>query len=153
MIIISCSGHKRSIQVEIILENDANLLSPFVEGRPGHLSHIAASRKGGHGAKRPPPMDHPDQKPRCTAGVPQRHIYHCFARRRAYISATSLYTPIAPQLLSGKRTVFVLLRCTRWDGVTVYSSNLCDLKLVPAKRRCLVPLICIHREPLGRTNA
>ena len=38
---------------------------------------------------------------------------HCFARRGAYVSATSQYTPLAPQFLSGKRTAFVLRRCIR----------------------------------------
>jgi hypothetical protein len=58
-------------------------------------------------------MDHPDRKPRYTAGLRQHARLHCFARTGAYVSATSQYTPIAPQFLFGKRTIFVLRRCTR----------------------------------------
>jgi hypothetical protein len=84
------------------------------------------------------------------------------------------YTPIAPQFLSGKRTVFVLRRCTRplpsvnpgvvmvaakraacTDGVrTPYgqSGTLRGLRLVPSKWSCLVPPTSPHHPCQGATQ-
>jgi hypothetical protein len=49
------------------------MLSSSVEGRPGHLRVIAAPRKRGR-SRRHQWMDHPDRKPRCTAGLRQRRV-------------------------------------------------------------------------------
>jgi hypothetical protein len=83
------------------------VLSSFVEGRPGRLRVIAASRKRGHGTRRLPPMDGssgPETKVhRGTAMVLGRHASPLLCT--AYMSATSQYTPVASLFLCGKRTV------------------------------------------------
>jgi hypothetical protein len=57
---------------------------------------------------------------------------HCFARRGAFKSATSQYTPIAPSFFPEReRSLFSDGAPDGWDSAR--------FQAVPAKRRCLVP--------------
>jgi len=123
------------------------MLSSFVEGRPDHLSYIAASRKRGHGtlAPRHQWMDHCDRKPRCTAGLQRIVRLHCFVRLMCLPIRSILPLRICffgERGRSRSPEVHPIpgnVRRGHGGGSLRVFRQFSGLKLVPSKQRYLVP--------------